>query len=387
VARLPGRAPLSIDTATAGQLDFSKATVPASPLLAQAAVRAAARFPEVLGQSGFDPIGLPELREAIAARYVLRGVATTPDQIMVTIGAQHAIALLARVIIARGDAVMVEAPSYPHAFEALRGAGGRLMPVSVTSEDGWDHDALHQTLHRSSPSLAYLMPDFHNPTGQVMTAVDRERMLDAAAARGTVVVADETMAELDIDQVDPPLPLPAYGEAVTIGSFGKSVWGGVRIGWIRARPSLIQKLVRARSAGDLGTPLLEQLIAIDVLADYDEILAQRRVHLRAGRDHLESALAHHLPEWTVPRVHGGLTTWIGLGHPVSSQLTLAARTEGLLLASGPRFGIDGAFERFLRLPFGHPPDETDAAVEALARAWARIARHPLPALDELADVI
>ncbi len=387
VSRLPGRAPVSIEGAATGHLDFSKATLPASPLLAPAAVRAAARLPDVLGQSGFDPIGLPALREAIAARYETRGIATTADQIMVTIGAQHAIALLARVIVSRGDAVLVEAPSYPHAFEALRGAGGRLMPVSVTSEHGWDHDALHQTLRRSSPSLAYLMPDFHNPTGQVMAAGDRERMLDAAAARGTVVVADETMAELDIDSAESPLPLPAYGDAVTIGSFGKSVWGGVRIGWIRARPQLIQKLVRARSAGDLGTPLLEQLIAVDLLADYDTVLAQRRAQLRSGRDHLERALAAALPEWSVPHVHGGLTTWVGLGHPVSSQLTLAARSEGLLLASGPRFGLDGAFERFLRLPFGHPPEQTDAAIAALARAWTRIARHPLPALDELADVI
>lgn len=387
VTRLPGRPQASAEGTATGYLDFTKATLPATPLLAPAAVRAAKRLPEVLGQPGFDPVGLPELREALAARYSVRGLPTTADQIMVTIGAQHAIALLARVLVERGDAVMVEAPSYPHAYEALRAAGGRLMPVSVASGWGWDQEAIAQTLRRSSPSMAYLMPDFHNPTGEVMAEHERERMLDLAAARGTIVIADETMAELDIDSGTSVRPLPAYGAAVAIGSLGKSVWGGVRIGWIRAEPGLIQRLVRARSAGDLGTPLLEQLIAIDVLGDYDEILAHRREQLRTGREHLETALAEHLPDWSVPHVHGGLTTWIGLGHPVSSQLTLAARAEGLLLASGPRFGLDGAFERFLRIPIGYGADETDAAIAALARAWQRIAGHPMTERDVFAEVV
>ena len=94
-----------------------------------------------------------------------------------------------------------------------------------------------------------------------------------------------------------------------------------------------------------------------------------------------------LPEWTVPHVTGGLTTWVGLGHPLSSQLTLAARGEGLLLAAGPRFGVDGAFERYLRLPFCYSADETDAAIAALARAWTSLSRHPLAEQNYLAEVV
>lgn len=387
VARLPGRAPVSIEGAATGYLDFSKAALPATPELAEAAVRAAQELPAYLGDTGFDPIGLPRLRQAIAERYEARGLPTDAEQIMVTIGAQHAIALLARVLLDRGDSALMESPSYPHAYEAMRAAGGRIVPVSVTTDAGWDEYALEQSLQRSSPAIAYLMPDFHNPTGQIMSAGLRERMLALAARQGTVVIADETMAEMNIDAEVRPLPLPAYGAAVAIGSFGKSVWGGVRIGWIRAHRSLIQKLVRARSAGDLGTPILEQLVAIDLLARYDQILGGRREQLRRGRDHLERALHEALPEWRVPHVSGGLTTWVNIGHPVSSQLTLAARNEGLLLASGPRFGIDGAFERFLRIPFSYPAEETDRAVAALARAWASLARHPLPEQNFLAEVV
>lgn len=387
VARLPHRAPVSIDNLSAGYLDFSKAALPAIPAIAEAARSAALELPAHLGESGFDPIGVPALRAAIADRYTARGLPTEPEQIMVTIGAQHAIALLARTLLSRGDSALVESPSYPHAYEALRLTGARLVPVNVTTDEGWDEAALEQALQRTSPALGYLMPDFHNPTGRSMPVALREKMLALAHAQGTTIIADETMAELDIDRAFSPLPLAAYGPAILIGSVGKTVWGGVRVGWIRAERQLIQRLVRARGAGDLGTPILEQLVVKNLLDDFDSILAVRREQLRSGRDYLEKALAEAFPQWRVPHVDGGLTTWINLGSPISSQLTLAARTEGLLLAAGPRFGIDGAFERFLRVPFSYTAEETDRAVVALASAWAAVARGPLVEQGFLADVV
>ena len=387
VARLPHRAPISIDSTSAGYLDFSKAALPAIPAIAEAARSAALELPAHLGESGFDPIGTPALRAAIADRYTARGLPTEPEQIMVTIGAQHAIALLARTLLSRGDSALVESPSYPHAYEALRLTGARLVPVNVTTDEGWDEAALEQALQRTSPALGYLMPDFHNPTGRSMPVPLREKLLALAAAQGTTIIADETMAELDIDRAVSPLPLAAYGPAILIGSVGKTVWGGVRVGWIRAERQVIQRLVRARGAGDLGTPILEQLVVTNLLPDFDEILAVRREQLRTGRDYLERALRAAFPRWEVPHVDGGLTNWINLGSPVSSQLTLAARTEGLLLAAGPRFGIDGAFERFLRIPFGYSAEETDRAVAALTNAWSAIARGPLVEQGFLADVV
>ncbi|MET0725781.1 MAG: PLP-dependent aminotransferase family protein [Leifsonia sp.] len=385
---LPGVAVASLSIVGGGLLDFSKAALPSAPQLADAAVRAAAALPRHLGDSGFDPIGTPELRAAIADQYTARGLPTAPEQVMVTIGAQHAIALLARVLVTRGDRVLIEQPSYPHAFEAMRQAGARLVPVSVTSEAGWDETQLLQGLTASNPVLAYLMPDFHNPTGRSMPAELRERMLAVAARQGSIIVADETTAELDIDRPGTYRPLAAYGPAVLVGSVGKTVWGGVRIGWIRAERPLIRKLVAARASGDLGTPVLEQLIVTDLLrGDWSAIIEQRRQVLAAGRARVESALAERLPAWTVPHVDGGLSTWVGLGAPVSSQLTLAARQQGLLVAAGPRFGIEGAFERFLRIPIGYSDDETERAVDALALAWAGLARSPLSEAGELADVV
>ena len=388
VVRLPAREPDPGVTSTPEFLDFSKATLPALPAVLGAAERAAAQLPAHIAHSGFDALGLTVLREALAERYTRRGLPTTADEIMVTMGAQSAIALVSRTLLSRGDRVLVESPSYPHAFEALRAAGGRLVPVSVSTDDGWDEPAIEQAIQRTSPSLAYLMPDFHNPTGKVMPTELRQKIVALASRQGTTLVVDETMAELGLDGRDAHPPFGVHGTVITIGSVGKSVWGGLRIGWIRAEREIIQRIARMRFTFDLGTPTLDQLVVADLLQDYDAVLEQRRATLRAGRRHLARRLAERLPEWHMPHVDGGLTAWVNLGEPVSSQLVLAARTEGLVLAAGPRFGLDGVFERFLRIPFSHPEDETDRAVEAMERAWATVMRHPVPVVGaDLAQVV
>ncbi len=387
VARLPGAPAILPAPPTADYIDFSKAAPPGLPWLADVARAAADDLPGELGGAGFDLVGTPALRAAIADRYTARGLPTHPEQIMVTIGAQHAIALLSRALIGRGDRALIEAPTYTHPYEALRAAGARLVTVPVEPRDGGadgfgavdEVEALTRAIRHSNPVAAYLMPDFQNPTGRSLSADARERVLDAAARQGTVVIADETTAELDIDRGLDLAPLAAYGPAVMIGSVGKTVWGGIRVGWIRAERPLLRRLLAVRSPNDLGTPIMEQLMVTRLLDRMDDILELRREQLRAGRDRLESLLAGAFPDWHVPHVDGGIVTWVGLGAPVSSQLALAARSQGLIIAAGPRFGIDGAFERFLRLPICYSAETTDAAVQALSRAWGALARTPVPA--------
>jgi DNA-binding transcriptional MocR family regulator len=388
VAQLPHRVLPPANPQHSEYLDFSKAALPAMPQVVTASQLAVEQLAGYLGESGFDPVGLPVLREAIADRYTERGLPTTPDQVMVTIGAQHALSLIARTIMARGDRALIENPTYPHALDALRLAGARLVPVSVTTDDGWDESALEQAIQRTSPSLGYLMPDYHNPTGRSMSIELRERVLELAARHGTTIIADETMGELAIDAPHTRAPFAVHGSAILVGSVGKTVWGGLRVGWIRADRTVIQRLIRARSSGDLGTPLLEQLVVANLLRDFDGILDARRAYLRTGRDRLARLLSERLPDWHVPRVDGGLTAWVGLGHPVSSQLALAARNEGLIIAAGPRFGMDGAFERFLRIPFSYSAEETERGVDALAAAWAMVGRHTMnESTEELAGVV
>lgn len=391
VVRLPAAAPSSDAGAGTLPLDFAKAAVPAWPGVAAAAERAAARLPAHLGGPGYDLVGLPELRAAVAARYTARGLPTGPDEILVTVGAQHAIAMLAATFVQRGDRVLVEVPSYPHAQDALRAAGGRLVPVAVDAETGWDVDGLEQALARSGPALAYLVPDFQNPTGCTMPEEVRARLLAGAHRQGTVVVADETTAELALEPgvAGPPLGVlaPPGVTVLHVGSVGKTIWGGLRVGWVRGPRALLARLATARPARDLGTPILEQLVVVELFPELDAILAERARHLTTVRDHVEAEVARRFPHWRVPHVRGGLATWIHLGRPVSSQLALAARRHGLVVAAGPRFGVDGAFERHLRLPITYPVGVTDAALDALEAAWEDLReRGPVPEPD-LAGVL
>ncbi|WP_353807811.1 PLP-dependent aminotransferase family protein [Agromyces sp. SYSU T00194] len=404
ITRLPAGNITPLHSTGAACIDFTKAALPALPWLGEAARAAAERLPAYLGDPGYDPIGLPELREAIAARYTARGLATDPDEILVTIGAQHAISLLSRTLLGRGDRALVESPTYPHAYEALRGAGARLVAVPVGGAgpesalagvgdgEGGDGErgdgaAIAEAIRHASPSVAYLLPDFHNPTGRSLGERDRELVAHAASAQGTVLIADETTAELDIDRPFATRPLAAHGPAVMIGSVGKTVWGGIRLGWIRADRGLIRRLLAQRAPNDLGTPILEQLLVAELLPRMDDILELRRAQLGERRAHLERAIAERFPEWHVPHVHGGLALWVHLGAPVSSQLALAARSHDLMITAGPRFGIDGAFERSLRIPLGYGEAETERALDALQAAWRTMGGAPLADADVLSAVV
>lgn len=368
-------------------LDLRKAALHAAPGIAEAVERAMRHVPAALAGIGYDTVGDPGLRAAIADRYTARGLPTDPSQVVVTIGAQHAIALLARVLVRRGDAVLVESPTYPHAHEAFREVGGRLVGVPVDARTGWDAAALETTLRRTAPAVAYVMPELHNPTGATMAPSTREVLLSTAASVGTTVIADETMGELRIDgEASPPLAADD-GSVVMIGSAAKVFWGGLRIGWIRAEPELLQRLLLARPTGDLGTPVLDQLVARELVPRTAAVLEARRASLRTGRDAIVGALRTRLPEWDVPSPAGGLTTWVGLGRPVSSALVLAARSEGVVLASGGVFGPDGGFERFLRVPFTMPPADRARLVDVLERSWARIGRDSAGVRGSLAAVV
>jgi len=363
-------------------IDLTKATFPATRLFPEAAREATDRMEGHLLGSGYTLRGLPELRTAIADRYTERGLPTTPDQVIVTTGAQSGIAMLARLLVTRGDRAYAESPSYPHAYDALRLAGARVVTSPVTTEHGWDLPALEAAIGRTMPALAYVMPDFHNPTGRSMSEDDRARLLRVAARVEAVVVADDTTAELDIDRpvAHPPLAALAArhrAHVVHLGSASKHLWGGLRIGWIRADADLLARLLAQRSATDLGTPIWEQLVTALLLPRAAEVVEERRGQLRAGRDALYAAVGRLLPDWSLPApLHGGLTAWAHLPGPVSSQLTLAARGRGLLLTAGPRFGADGAYERYVRLPITPAPVEIERAVGVLAEVWPRAASLP-----------
>jgi DNA-binding transcriptional MocR family regulator len=362
-------------------IDLSAAATAAPEgALHRALAAATAELPRHLPTPGYEAAGLPSLRAAVAAHLTRRGVPTTAAQVLVTAGAQHALTLLLRVLCGPGDRVLVDHPTYPNALDAVRAVGARPVPVALLA-GGWDVDMLAATLRQAAPRLAYLIADHHNPTGLTLTADDRAAVVALARGARTPLVVDETMAELGLDpDVRPPAPLAAHdpdGESViTIGSMSKAFWAGLRIGWIRASPTLIGRLTLARATVDMASPVVEQLVARELLGDPAAVLETQRALLRARRDALVAAVRTALPAWTFAVPAGGLSLWARLDAPHSSALAAVAERHGVRIAAGPRFGVDGAFERFVRLPYALPEPQIEAAVERLAVAWRAVAGDP-----------
>ncbi|MFC7341546.1 PLP-dependent aminotransferase family protein [Saccharopolyspora griseoalba] len=357
-------------------LSLAQATPVAPPELGAAAERARTRLTRHLGEHGYQPQGLPELRAQIAERFTRRGLPTEPEQIMVTNGAQHAFALVMRMLVAPGERVLTEHPTYPNAIEAVRGLGAAPVAVPMVA-DGWDLDLLAANLRQTAPRLAYLIPDFHNPTGVLLDADGRAKLAAALGRTCTHAVVDETMVDIGLSGDAPPPPMAAFTErAITIGSASKSFWGGLRLGWIRAGTEFVQRAVLGRAAVDLGTPVFEQLLLSELLDDADEILERRREELLERRATLAGALREQLPEWRFRVPDGGLALWCDIGSPVSSRLAVAAEQRGVRLAPGARFSVNGSLERWIRIPYTLPGEQLREAIRRLAAAAAGVRPGP-----------
>ncbi|GIG92474.1 MocR-like transcription factor YczR [Plantactinospora endophytica] len=375
-----GRRPSGISRLLAPEesaIDLARAAPTGLPagLLADALAQVTPQLAEHTHTPGYHPYGLAELRAAVAERFTRRGLATVPEQILVTSGAQHAFTLVVGLLCRPGDRVLVESPSYPNALEALRRARLRTVSVPVT-DAGWDIEIIESTMRQVVPRLAYLIPDFHNPTGALLPDPERGRLLRAAARSGGWLVVDETLADLALDVPAPPPtatqgPPGGTGQVVTIGSMSKTHWAGLRIGWLRAPARLVTELAGQRVATDMGGSVLDQLLALNLLARADDLLPPRLARLREQRAALEAALTEHLPQWSWRSPPGGLSLWVDLGEPVATALAERALDYGVRIEGGGFFASDpGVFEQRLRIPYTLAPETLGEAVRRLATALA-----------------
>lgn len=354
-------------------LDLSVAAPEGDDDIMVAVSEAADLLPTYLAGHGYEPDGLAVLREAVARRYTERGVPTTPDQITITNGAQQGIDLVVRALVEPLAPVVVECPTYPNALDVFARARARVVTVGMYAS-GWQPDLVVSALRQVLPVVAYLMPDFHNPTGQLMGEPCRAAIADAAAASGTRVLVDETFADLMLDEVDMPPPFASYGEVssrlISLGSMSKAYWAGLRIGWVRADPDLLRHLRAARGSIDMASPIFEQLVAAWLLDHGKHLLDRRRTALASRRAALVEGLREHLPDWVFQVPAGGMSVWVDLGAPLSTALVQGAEAHRLRLAAGPRFGPDGTLERYLRLPYTLPEDDLVDAVTRLVAVRA-----------------
>ncbi len=325
---------------------------------------------------GYYPAGHPVLRRAIADRYTGRGIRTSPERILVTTGAQQALSLLARALLAPGDRVLVEGPGYAGALEAFREQAAilRSQPVGLGN--------LAAAAREHHAALAYVIPTFHNPTGSVLPPLARRALVRAAAAAGVPLIDDEVLSDLAFPGMQVPPPLAAYAdEVISVGSLSKTVWGGLRIGWVRAAEPLIARLARLLAVHDLGGNVPAQLAAAELVPRLDGLAARQAPARQARHDHLRAELARHLPSWDAPPVPGGQTLWVRLPHGDGTSFAQAALRHRVAILPGSGLDASGQSQDYLRLHFVAQPADLTEAVRRLTEAWRAYRPPPTPAVS------
>jgi DNA-binding transcriptional MocR family regulator len=321
---------------------------------------------------GYVPQGLRPLREAIAERYRARGVPTTAEEVLITSGAQEAISLLAQALTGRHQAALVEQTTFSGALEAFARAGAEVHGVEADVA-GMRPDALADALARRPAALLYLVPNCHNPTGGHIAPGRRAALLELAAAHGVPVIEDCALDELRHDgPLDPLLQALAPDRVFGLGSISKVAWGGLRLGWLRGPRAEVLRLTQAKGCWDIGAPILDQLVALRVLADHDRLAAARRDQARRRRDALAGALAERLPEWRFALPEGGLSLWVELPPGTGEAFGAVALRHGVAVGAGAANVPGGVAPDHLRICFALPEARLREAVDRLELAWTAL---------------
>jgi len=359
-------------------IDLTVAAPSAAPIVSRSIADPSSLMvdPGVLTQGhGYYAGGHPRLRMAVAALLSAQGLATRADQVMITNGAQQALALLLGELTRPGMGLTIEEVAYPGVIDlAMR--SGALMHLLPVGRDGADVDALQALCHRGLIDVAVVVPDYQNPTGTLMSADARRRLVRVAQEKDVVLIDDRTHSDLDHGAAAPP-PLASFDDqsrVVTIGGMSKLYWGGLRLGWIRARSPLINRLIEQKAGSDLGTSAPMQIIAAELLHHHHEATrVWRNEQLRRSLDALESALKTLMPaaEWDRPA--GGPNLWIRLPGTNALDFSHRALADGVAVIAGPLLSCrPGRATDRIRIPFYAEPAVLTEAITRLARCWAQM---------------
>lgn len=324
---------------------------------------------------GFGP-----LRDWVAAHLRTQGLRVEASQVLITTGSQQGLDLVGKLLLDAGSRVAVETPTYLGALQAFVPYEPEVVALACDDE-GPAPDALRAA---AGARFAYLLPNFQNPTGRLLSAARRDALADAAERAGVPLVEDNPYGELWFDAA-PPAPLAARWPAGTVylGSFSKVLAPGLRLGYVVAPEPLFAKLLQAKQAADLHTPGFNQRIVHAVLETglLERHLPALRARYAAQRHAMAAALARHLPagtEWQPPQ--GGMFFWLRLPEGLDATALLPrAVAAGVAYVPGAPFYAGAPDVRTLRLSFVTlAPDELERAVAALGRvcAAALADRHP-----------
>jgi 2-aminoadipate transaminase len=313
------------------------------------------------------------LRDRVAE---LDGRRPAPDELMVTSGGIDCTELLAKSLIDPGDVAIVEAPTYLGAIMGFRSYQGDVRGVPLDDE-GIAVDVLETWLRGGlRPKVVYVIPDHQNPTGRTLPHERRLALVGLARRYGFCILEDVAYRELSFDGTW-PASLWSLGPDVVVqsGTFSKTLFPGVRLGWAAGPAPLVARLAVAKLNADqcaaaLGQRLLEEY---GRAGHFGPQLARARAFYERRWHLLDAALAAHLPEgcrWTRPS--GGFFTWVELPFDVdTATLGPAALAAGVAFVAGRPFYADGRASNALRLSYSRTPDDRiDEGIRRLAGVLA-----------------
>jgi DNA-binding transcriptional MocR family regulator len=375
VSRLPDNPLLDSGEGSAEhRIDLRTAAPEADESVIPALQRAVAELPLLAARHGYVTRGWEPLRVAIAEHLTARGLATDPAQILVTNGAQQAIDVAVSATVDPGDPVVVESPTYPGALDVLRRANAAMV-AAPAGVNGIRSDQLRELAARHRPRLVYVSPTFNNPTGTVLPASERHWIAELAERFDFTVVEDLTLSELALTDATPPPPIASFDRAdrvISIGSFSKLYWGGLRLGWARGSAAQVRRMAKVKAVTDLSTSLPIQVAGRELLEVAEEAGRRRREQLRKRLTLLDELMETWLPSWRWSPPAGGVVIWARLPLVDSEVLARVARDRGVEIVPGRHFSIDGSTADCLRIPFSLPPQVLEVGISRLAEAWKEL---------------
>jgi len=306
--------------------------------------------------------GDPALRKFIAKRMANFGIKAEPDNVLITSGSQQGLDLVGKVLLDKGDVVIIEAPSYLGGLQAFRAYMPRFEAVPM-DEEGMRVDLLEEKLNhmKPSPKFIYTVPTFQNPAGVTMSYERRKRLVEISNKHNVPLLEDDPYGELRYSGENVPA-IKAFDteeNVIYMGTFSKIFSPGMRLGWLVADKDFIRKCVIAKQGTDLCTNTFVQKIACEYCSKYlDEHIKRIRALYASKRLVMLEALAQYMPEgimWTKPE--GGMFLWLTLPEGLSAiELLPKAVEKKVAYVDGTSF-FDGGGERNMRINFSYASPE------------------------------
>lgn len=319
-------------------------------------------------------LGHLPLRQWIGQRYAQQtGMTVEPDEILITNGSQQGIDLIGKILLDKGDVVLLEAPSYLGGIQALSMYQPEFWTVPL-GEDGVDTAVLADRASHERVKLFYALPNFQNPTGISYSAERRQETARIMQATNTFFLEDDPYRELRFAGEDLP-PIASYyrDSGFLLGSFSKIISPGMRMGWIVAAPHLMEKLIIAKQGADLHSNYLSQAIIYQFLIDndLDAHISTIKAVYRRQRELMIAMIEETFPadvHFTLPE--GGMFLWLTLPRGLSAMsLFEAAKAQNVVFVPGHPFHVDGGGQNTLRLNFSNTDEaKIEEGMKRLAKA-------------------